>query len=175
MATENPIWGEERIANELLLKPDVRVSPRAVRTYMPKRPPGRPRGDQRWSTCLHNHAGATVTGAFFVAVTETFRRFYVFVVIEDGSRRYVRVAVTAHPSAAWTLQQRREVVGFDRAHPYLIHDRHSIFARSLDDSTRVPGLVDTAVRVAAAIDPGGMGGSLQPRTPAHGARVGVIE
>jgi hypothetical protein len=38
------------------------------------------------------------------------------------------------------------------------------------DSTRVPGLVDTAVGVAPAIDPEGMGGSLQPRTPAHGAR-----
>ena len=54
MATENPLWGEERIANELLLKLGVRVSPRTVRKYMPKRPPGRPRGDQRWSTFLRN-------------------------------------------------------------------------------------------------------------------------
>ena len=134
-----------------------------------------PLGDRRWSTLLRNHARATVACDFFVAVTATFRRLYVFVVIEHGSRRLVRVAVTPHPSAAWTLQQLREVVGFDRAHQYLIHDRHSIFARRLDDSTRVPALVDTAVRVAAAIDPGGMGGSLQPRTSAHGARVGVIE
>ena len=73
MATENPIWGEERIANELLLKLGLRVSPRTV-----------------------------------------------------------RIAVTAHPTAAWTLQQLREVVGFDRARRYLIHDRDSIFARSLD-------------------------------------------
>jgi len=58
MATENPLWGEERIANELLLKLGVRVSPRTVRKYMPKRPPGRPRGDQRWSTFLRNHARA---------------------------------------------------------------------------------------------------------------------
>jgi putative transposase len=39
MATENPLWGEERIANELLLKLGLRVSPRTVRKYMPKRPP----------------------------------------------------------------------------------------------------------------------------------------
>ena len=45
MATENPLWGEERIANELLLKLTIRVSPRTVRKYMPKRPSGRPRGD----------------------------------------------------------------------------------------------------------------------------------
>jgi hypothetical protein len=47
MAEENPLWGEERNANELLLKLGLRVSPRTVRKYMPKRPPGHPRGDQR--------------------------------------------------------------------------------------------------------------------------------
>jgi hypothetical protein len=31
MANENPSWGEERIANELLLKLGIRVSPRTVR------------------------------------------------------------------------------------------------------------------------------------------------
>jgi putative transposase len=47
MASENPVWGEERIANELLIKLGIRVSPRTVGKYMPKRPPGQPRGDQR--------------------------------------------------------------------------------------------------------------------------------
>ena len=37
MACENATWGEERIANELLLKLGLRVSPRTVRKYMPKR------------------------------------------------------------------------------------------------------------------------------------------
>ena len=60
MAVENALWGEERIANELLLKLGLRVSPRTVRKYMPKRPPGRPRGDQRWSTFLRNHARAII-------------------------------------------------------------------------------------------------------------------
>ena len=36
MAQENPTWGQERIANELLLKLGLRVSPRTVRKYMPK-------------------------------------------------------------------------------------------------------------------------------------------
>jgi len=75
-----------------------------------------------------------------VADTATFRLLYVLVVIEHGTRRLVRVAVTAHPSAAWTLQQLREVVGFDRASRYLIHDRDSIFARCLDDSIGNLGL-----------------------------------
>jgi hypothetical protein len=50
MSTENPLWGEERIANELLVKLGVRVSPRTVRKYMPKLPHGVPRGDQRPSS-----------------------------------------------------------------------------------------------------------------------------
>jgi hypothetical protein len=75
-----------------------------------------------------------------VALTATFRLLYVFVVIDHGGRRLVRVAVTAHSSAAWTPQQLREVVGFDHARQYLIHERDSIFARSLDDSIRNLGL-----------------------------------
>jgi putative transposase len=73
-------------------------------------------------------------------MTATFRLLYVFVVIEHGSRRLVRVDVTAHPSAAWTLQQLRDVVGIGHAHRYLIHDRDSIFARHLDESIRALGL-----------------------------------
>lgn len=140
MATENLLWGEERIASELLVKLGIHVSPRTVRKYMPKRPGGQPRGDQRWSTFLKTHGKAIVACDFFVAVTATFRLFYVFVVIEHGSRRLARVDVTAHPSAAWTLQQLREVVGFEQAHRYLIHDRDRIFAQHLDESIRALGL-----------------------------------
>ncbi|MGD8615834.1 MAG: helix-turn-helix domain-containing protein [Gammaproteobacteria bacterium] len=42
MAQDNPSWGEERIANELLLKLGLRVSPRTVRKYMPMGPRGSP-------------------------------------------------------------------------------------------------------------------------------------
>jgi putative transposase len=140
MAQENPIWGEERIASELLVKLGIRVSPRTVRKYMPKPPAGKPRGDQRWSTFLKNHATAILACDFFIAVTATFRMLYVFVVIEHGSRRLKRVAVTAHPSADWTLQQLREVVGEDNAHQYLLHDRDRIFAKHLDESIKALGL-----------------------------------
>ena len=103
MAQENPGWGEERIASELLVKLGIRVSPRTVRKYMPTPPAGQPRGDQRWSTFLKNHASAILACDFFVTVTATFRLLYVLVVIEHGSRRLVRVDVTAHPSADWVL------------------------------------------------------------------------
>jgi transposase InsO family protein len=132
MAAENPLWGEERIANELRLKLGIRVSPRTVGKYMPKRPPGRPRGDQRWATFLQNHAKAILACDFFVAVTANFRLLYVFVLIHHGSRRVVHVNVTAHPTALWTLQQLREAIGLEDGYRYLIHDRDSIFARNVD-------------------------------------------
>jgi hypothetical protein len=140
MAAENPLWGEERIANELLVKLGLRLSPRTVRKYMPKISPGRPRGDQRWSTFLRNHAEAILACDFFVTVTASFRLLYVFVLIHHGSRRLVHCDVTAHPTAAWTLQQLREAIGFERAYRYLIYDRDSIFARSLDASIKGFGL-----------------------------------
>src|SRR5437016_4744452 len=141
MAAENPLWGEERIANELVAKLGIRVSPRTVSKYMPKRPPGQPRGDQRWSTFLKNHSKSILACDFFVAVTATFRMLYVFVVIEHGTRRLAHVNVTAHPSADWTLQQLREVIGDnDSRNKYLIHDQDRIFAKHLDDSIRVLGV-----------------------------------
>jgi transposase InsO family protein len=75
-----------------------------------------------------------------VAVTATFRLLYVFVVIEHGRRRLAHVGVTNHPTADWTLQQLREVVGDEGAHRYLLHERDSIFARYLDNSIRALGL-----------------------------------
>ena len=140
IAMENPLWGEERIANELLVKLGIRVSPRTVRKYMPQRPPGVPRGDQRWSTFLKNHARTIVACDFFVAVTVTFRMLYVFVSIEHGARRLSHVNVTAHPTAEWTLQQLREAFGQDRGHRHLIHDRDRIYSRQLDDSIDALGL-----------------------------------
>jgi len=47
MASESPFWREEFIAHALLLKLRLRVCARTLREYLPKRPPGGPRGDQR--------------------------------------------------------------------------------------------------------------------------------
>jgi putative transposase len=49
--------------------------------------------------------------------------------------------VTAHPSAAWALQQLREVAGIDSAHRFLLHDRDSIFSAELDRSIAALGII----------------------------------
>jgi hypothetical protein len=135
MSLENPTWGQERIANELLLKLGLRVSPRTVRKYMPPHcvgSPGKRRQTQRWSTFIRNHAKGIVACDFCVAVTATFHVLYVFVVIEHASRRLLYVKVTAHPTAEWTIQQFREAIPADHDYRILIHDRDSVFSKQVD-------------------------------------------
>ena len=75
MALENPTWEQERIANELLLKLGLQVSPRTVRKYMPNHcvgSPGKRRQTQRWSTFMHNQAQGHWFSLMGIA---KFRRF----------------------------------------------------------------------------------------------------
>jgi transposase InsO family protein len=143
MARANPTWGEERIANELLLKLGLRVSPRTVRKYVPTRPHrGRYQhlASQRWLTFVRNHAQAIVSCDFCVVVTATFRQLYVFVIMEHATRRILHVNVTAHPTAQWALQQLREAIPADHAYRFLIHDRDRIFSQQLNQQVRHLGL-----------------------------------
>jgi putative transposase len=143
MAHENPTWGQERLANELLLKLGLRVSPRTVRKYLPRR---LDRGgshrvsSQRWRTFVRNQAQAIVACDFCVVVTTTFRLLYVVVVMEHLTRRILYVNVTPHPTAHWTMQQLREAIPADHAYRFLIHDRDAIFSQELDRRVRHLGL-----------------------------------
>ena len=133
MAKENITWGEERIANELWVKLSISVSPRTVRKYMPTKSDHHgPRGDQRWSTFLKNHANAIVACDFCIVVTANFRVLYVFVMIEHGSRRLIHTNVTATPTAEWARQQIREAIPSDHAYRYLLRDRDCIFSTDFD-------------------------------------------
>ncbi len=143
MAGDNPSWGEERIANELLLKLGLRVSPRTIRKYLaesPTTPTGNPHRDQRWSTFLKNHADAIIACDFCVVASATFRILYVLVVMEHASRRIIHLNVTAHPTAAWTLQQLREAIPSDHTYRFILHDRDAIFSTGFDASVAHMGL-----------------------------------
>jgi len=140
MAVSNPTWGEERIADELLLKIGIQISPRTVRRYMPKKPPRSPDPKHRWKTFVRNHAKAIIASDFCVVVTATFQLVYVFVIIEVASRRVLHFNVTQHPSAEWTLQQFRECVTGDEGYRYVIHDRDRIYSSDLDAALKSMGL-----------------------------------
>jgi putative transposase len=140
MATSNPTWGEERIADELLLKIGIRISPRTVRRYMPK-PPQRPVDPrQRWMTFVRNHGKAIIACDFFVVVTATFQLVYVFFIMEIRTRKLLHFNVTHHPTADWTLQQFRECVTGDEGYRFVIHDRDSIYSKELDTLLKALGL-----------------------------------
>jgi putative transposase len=141
MANENPTWGEERIASELLLKLGIRISARTVRRYMPRgKGPQRGPSSQHWMTFVRNHAQAILASDFFVTVTVNFRVLYVFVILEVGTRRIAHFNVTAHPTAEWTLQQFREVITGENSYQFLIHDRDSIYSIELDSCLKSMGL-----------------------------------
>lgn len=154
MAINNPTWGQERVANELSLKLGILVSPRTVKKYWPEGISSGPRrvSSQRWTTFIHNHASALVACDFATVVTATFRRLYVLVVMEIGTRRILHCNVTAHPTAAWTAQQFREAIPSDHSYRFLVHDRDSIFSDEVDQTVENLGLkvLRTPVRAPQA-------------------------
>ncbi len=79
----------------------------------------------------------------FVVPTVTFRLLFVLVILAHDRRRIVHVAVTEHPTAAWTAQQLRNAFSETEAPRYLLHDRDSVFA---DVATTIAGMNTQAIR-----------------------------
>src|ERR1700741_2802169 len=99
MASNNRLWGAERIRGELL-KLNIRVSKRTVQKYMRpvrrKRPSGQP-----WKPFLRNHA-AEVWACDFLQVTDLFfRPLFAFFIIELKERMVIHVNVTRSPTDLW--------------------------------------------------------------------------
>jgi transposase InsO family protein len=153
MAAHNHTWGEERIAAELRLKLGLTVSARTVRRYMPSRPRRRGgRSAQSWTTFLDNYASAVLACDFFIVVTATFQRLYVFVLLDIGTRRIVHWNLTDHPRSEWTIQQFRNGLPLIGTYRFLVHDRDGIFAPSVDEALRSMSLhvLKTPVRAPQA-------------------------
>jgi transposase InsO family protein len=72
--------------------------------------------------------------------------------MEHVSRRLIHLNATAHPTAAWTLQQLRETIPSDHEYHFIIHDHDAIFSAELDASLRRLGLkvITTPVRTPQA-------------------------
>jgi putative transposase len=123
MSNANPLWGAPRIHGELL-KLGIDICQATVAKYMVRRrqPPS-----QTWRTFLTNHRTQLTAADFFVVPTVTCRLLFVLVMLAHDRRRIVHVAVTAHPTAAWTSQRLREAFPWDEAPRYLIRDRDHAF------------------------------------------------
>jgi transposase InsO family protein len=64
---------------------------------------------------------------FLVVPTVTYQLLFVLVILAHDRRRIVHVAVTEHPTAAWTAQQLRNAFPEDEVPRYLLHDRDAVF------------------------------------------------
>jgi hypothetical protein len=122
MAAANPRRGAPRIHGELG-KLGIAVSERTVSRLLPRsrRPPS-----QTWRTFLVNHVAALVSMDFFTVPTLTGRVLFVLVLLAHHRRRVVHVAITEHPTAAWTAQQIIEAFPDDTAPRWLLRDRDAI-------------------------------------------------
>jgi hypothetical protein len=82
MARDNLTWGQQRIANELLLKLGLRVSPRTVRKYMPRDcvgGPGQRVPAQRWGTFIRNHAQGLIANDMAEDIARRAQECWAFV------------------------------------------------------------------------------------------------
>ena len=153
MSTANPLWGAPRIHGELL-KLEIAVSQSTVTKYMRRLH----RPCQTWRTFLTNHASQIMAADLFVVPTVSFRLLFVLIILAHDRRRIVHVAVTEHPTAAWTAQQLRNAFSEHDAPRYPLHDCDSVF---VDVATTIAGMNIQTVRTA-------------PRSPwqnAHAERV----
>jgi putative transposase len=125
MASNNRLWGAERIRGELL-KLGIQVCKRTIQKYMRSVRTSRP-GGQKWSTFLHTHA-EQIWACDFLPVTDLFfRSLFAFFLIELHSRKVIHVGVTRYPTDAWTAQQLREATAFGVRPKYLIRDNDGKF------------------------------------------------
>jgi putative transposase len=147
MAAANPLWGAPRIHGELS-KLGIEVSERTVSRLLQRR--GRP-PSQKWRTFLANHAATLVSMDFFTVPTLTGRVLFVFVLLAHHRRRVVHLAITDHPTAAWTAQQVIEAFPDDTAPRWLMRDRDAIYGDVF--RRRVAGMGITEV-ISAPSSPG---------------------
>jgi putative transposase len=111
LARENSSWGYRRVQGELL-KLGHRCSHLTVRRVLRRHGlPQAPRRSRRsWREFVRQHANQILATDFFVADTIWLTRLYVLFFIEVGSRRVHLAGCTYHPTAAWVVQQARNLV-----------------------------------------------------------------
>ena len=110
LARENPGWGYQRIAGELL-KLGFSLSPSTVRRLIASAglEPAPRRAAVSWPAFLRRQAASLLACDFFTVETVTLRRLYVLFFIELGSRRVHLAGCTTNPTGAWVVQQARNL------------------------------------------------------------------
>ena len=110
LARENPLWGHRRIQGELV-KLGIAVAPSTVWEILHAAgtdPAPRRSGSPGGSSCTPRPPGILAVD-FLHVDTVLWKRLYVLVFIEHGTRRMHLGGVTANPTGGWTVQQARNL------------------------------------------------------------------
>jgi hypothetical protein len=139
MRAANPLWKAPRIHGELR-KLGIQVSERTVSRLLrgQRRPPS-----QTWRTFLANHVASLVSMDFFTVPTLTGCVLFVLVLLTHYRRQIVHLAITEHPTAAWTAQLIMGAFPDDTAPTWLLRDRDAIYGDAV--RCRISGMGITEV------------------------------
>ena len=127
ISTENPDWGEDRIAEELALKLGVTHSTSTIRRYMVRSRGSR--GGQTWKSFIRNHASQVFAADFLTQYTALFTTVYIFVVMHVASRRIVLINATTSPGLDWVKQPIRQATEWAKCPRFLLHDNDGVYGQ----------------------------------------------
>ena len=170
MARDNPTWGYRRICGELTGL-GYKIAPSTVWEILREAgiDPAPRRAGASWGQFLSAQAKTIAAVDFFHVGTAFPRRRYGLFVIEHRHRRVHLAGVTAHPTAAWTVQQARNTL-MDLGErtdglKFLIRDRDAKYTGAFDAVFVAAGLrvITTPVRAPRATP------SARAGSPARGA------
>ena len=130
ISSDQPGWGEDRIAEELAVQLGVKHSASTIRRYMVRR--RQPRGGQTCRTFIKNHASQIFAVDLLTQHTALFAVVYLFVIMEIASRRIVLINATTSPGLHWVKRQLRQATAWGEGPRFPLHDNDGIFGQFRD-------------------------------------------
>ena len=145
LARENPRWGYQRIAGELLGL-GFRASATSVRRILARHglSPAPRRVGPSWRAFLRAQGQSMIACDFLTVDTVWLKRIYVLVFIELSSRRAHLAGCTTNPTGVWAVQQARNLTmtlaDQRRRVRFIIHDRDAKFSAAFDAVFQAEGV-----------------------------------